>query len=87
MYNWDDPLGLGKKETVEKTAVVEKAKKNIAPKQVVKQPEQVAINHTPENKENNARVAVDPVKADDKRVINGHTDINQLAPLDRKSVV
>ncbi|MFK8011065.1 MAG: ribonucleotide-diphosphate reductase subunit beta [Marinicellaceae bacterium] len=80
MYNWDDPLGLGKKDTAQKATVVEEVKKQVTPQEAAPQQEQVAINHTPENKENNARVAVDPVNADDKRIINGQTDINQLAP-------
>ena len=83
MLNWDDPLGIGKKETAEKATVVEEAtkhvaqtviKKNAAPKQ------EPVVNHTPENIEENARIAVEPVNADDKRVVNGKTDINQLAP-------
>jgi len=81
MYNWDDPLGLGKKENTAKPSVI-KAKQQtskVLAKEAVAVQKQVA-NHTPENKEHNARVAVEPVKADDKRVINGQTDINQLAP-------
>ena len=78
MYNWDDPLGLGKKETKEQKQEVKAAEKFESKQQKEKQ--QPVVNHTPENKETNARVAVEPVHAEDKRVINGHTDINQLAP-------
>ena len=78
MYNWDDPLGLGKKETKEQKQEVKAAEKFESKQQKEKQ--QPVVNHTPENKEINARVAVEPVHAEDKRVINGQTDINQLAP-------
>lgn len=78
MYNWDDPLGLGKKETKEQKQEVKAAEKFESKQQKEKQ--QPVVNHTPENKETNARVAVEPVHAEDKRVINGQTDINQLAP-------
>lgn len=85
MYNWDDPLGLGKKGNDEKSAIAQDiqqdTKQPIAAKEeVVTKPPPVAVNHTPENIEQNARVAVEPVNADDKRVVNGKTDINQLAP-------
>ncbi len=84
MYNWDDPLGLGEKDKEEKPAAKEvknfKSMDEVAPviEKQMKQTE--VVNHTPENKEKNARVAVEPVRAEDKRVINGQTDINQLAP-------
>ena len=83
MYNWDDPLGQGKKDNAEKPAVIPETTEKPTPVQATKNnvvEQNKPINHTPENKEHNARVAVEPVNADDKRVINGQTDINQLAP-------
>lgn len=84
MYNWDDPLGLDKggneKKPVAKEAQsIQSAEKTEAVIEKQQKPAEIA-NHTPENRENNARFAVEPVNADDKRVINGLTDVNQLAP-------
>jgi ribonucleoside-diphosphate reductase beta chain len=87
MNNWDDPLGLGKEVKEEKPAAKEvkniKSMDDVAPvleSQEKQKKNSEIVNHTPENKEQNARVAVEPVRAADKRVINGQTDINQLAP-------
>ncbi len=76
--NWDDPLGVGKpKEDAKQPPATEPAKK---PAAEVKKPEPETLNVTPENTLNNASSGVEPVRAEDKRVINGLTDVNQLAP-------
>ncbi|MFC3194575.1 ribonucleotide-diphosphate reductase subunit beta [Marinicella sediminis] len=78
MMNWDDPLGVGKpKEDAKQPPATEPAKK---PAAEVKKPEPETLNVTPENTLNNASSGVEPVRAEDKRVINGLTDVNQLAP-------
>ena len=84
MLNWDDPFAAPAAQEPQKTAVaLEPAEDliktgNVADKassptpsadSVAKQP---AAETIPQNAE--------PVRADDKRVINGMTDINQLAP-------
>ncbi len=84
MLNWEDPLA---KPTAQPAPVpVEKAKPNPA---VVEQAADYSHlldkPHDREPKQDSAigepLVAdVKPVKADDKRVVNGLTDINQLAP-------
>lgn len=64
MLNWDNPLGIQKTTGSDQTAVRQAAAR-------------VTLNQL-----NDAQtgVAADPVRAEDKRVINGQTDINQLAP-------
>ncbi|VAW47174.1 Ribonucleotide reductase of class Ia (aerobic), beta subunit, partial [hydrothermal vent metagenome] len=42
--------------------------------------EPATVNVTPENTHENAMSGVEPVRAEDKRVVNGLTDVNQLAP-------
>jgi len=90
MMNWDDPLGLGenKKETKTEPVInrepvqpppVNKVKEPVAAYQVDQAPVE-PINVTPENAHQNALSGVEPVRAEDKRVVNGQTDINQLAP-------
>ena len=68
MLNWDDPLAKPIEANDIEPAVVERALSSNAPE----------IINTPELKI--ATNKLDPVNPDDKRVINGHTDINQLAP-------
>ncbi len=56
--------------------VVDKTAEQAAAKPAVEQ----AVNVTPENTYENALSGVEPVRAEDKRVVNGLTDVNQLAP-------
>ena len=79
MQNWDDPLGLDKTKKTEKTTaqvveneVAAKSKVAPAPLQKTKKAEQSEkiINQTPENRENNEKLALEPVNPDDKRVKN-----------------
>lgn len=79
MMNWDDPLGLGKKDTEAKPEP--KPVPEVKPEPAAK-PAQVKphLNVTPENAISNAMSGLEPVRAEDKRVVNGMTDINQLAP-------
>ena len=89
MMNWDDPLGLGNSQKESKTQPVVKsqpeppvqAKTEPAVQQKpVEQAPVETINVTPENAHQNAMSGLDPVRAEDKRVVNGITDVNQLAP-------
>ncbi len=81
MMNWDDPLGIGKNDSKTKPAPQVKAEPKAQPvvTAAVQKPDP-SINVTPENKIKNAMSGVEPVRAEDKRVVNGLTDINQLAP-------
>jgi ribonucleoside-diphosphate reductase beta chain len=67
MYNWDNPLGSSLQSQPLERAAVQEEETNPA---VIQQ----AIHQTP------VEEGVAPVNADDKRVVNGLTDINQLAP-------
>ncbi|VAW72987.1 Ribonucleotide reductase of class Ia (aerobic), beta subunit [hydrothermal vent metagenome] len=73
MLNWDDPLGM--------SALVSNAPEeghtagqNVHPVVVDK-----ALERLP-NEAANSATSLAPVRAEDKRVINGQADINQLAP-------
>jgi ribonucleoside-diphosphate reductase beta chain len=68
MYNWDNPLaGSLQPQSLESTPSVRESATDPA---VMQQ----ALREEP------AAGGAAPVNADDKRVVNGHTDINQLAP-------
>ncbi len=77
MLDWDDPLGTGSAETKDGGQAVAAAPRE-APAE--DQATVAAVNVTKDNQPANARAGVEPVRAEDKRVINGMTDINQLAP-------
>ncbi len=64
MLNWDDPLAISNTPAVDKT------------------PPSSAIQAQAQEKVNKQAQLIDvkPVHVDDKRVVNGLTDINQLAP-------
>ena len=67
MLNWDDPL-----------AVIETEAKNTNPAWLVAE-----VENAVSDKANDTRVVtagIKPVNPEDKRVVNGMTDINQLAP-------
>jgi ribonucleoside-diphosphate reductase beta chain len=67
MLNWDDPLAsFGSQASAEPTEIPEKAP-------IVEAKENIAKNTL-------NSIDIQPVNVDDKRVINGLTDINQLAP-------
>jgi len=82
MMNWDDPVAAfstDKKTTPEEKGQLAERSLNTG-QELKKQPAE-------ENKEIESEIIVEtkqismqPVRADDKRVINGETDINQLAP-------
>ncbi|WP_430009525.1 ribonucleotide-diphosphate reductase subunit beta [Methylophaga lonarensis] len=72
MLNWDDPLAPKANETVEATTSVATATP-VAANELDAAPAKASISELPPL---NAK----PVNADDKRVINGEADINQLAP-------
>jgi len=90
MMNWDDPLGTGNNKEEKKPQPAEPVVKQQEAKtdQTTDQANAKAIekeaptvnNVTPENTRQNAMSGVEPVRAEDKRVINGLTDVNQLAP-------
>ena len=83
MMNWDDPLGIGKNKEAAKVTTNKAAAAPpmaTAPKTPKVAKSDKAINVTPENTLQNASRGVEPVRAEDKRVINGLTDVNQLAP-------
>ncbi len=68
MLNWDDPLNKPADTSSVEPAVMEQALNKPA-SEVTKKPDLKVVTNK-----------LDPVNPDDKRVINGHTDINQLAP-------
>ncbi len=72
MLNWDDPLAKPAQQTGSvQSAVIEQALNKTA----LEETNTVADSNVETITKN-----VAPVNPDDKRVINGHTDINQLAP-------
>lgn len=71
MLNWDDPLGLSKTANSEDLKQNDEAGAHPAVVQAALQALDSTEAHTP---------AAAPVRAEDKRVINGQADINQLAP-------
>ncbi|MDQ7075129.1 MAG: ribonucleotide-diphosphate reductase subunit beta [Gammaproteobacteria bacterium] len=70
MLNWDDPLANAKPASSTKTSAVAETTENSAP----------AIENSSTPTANKAPQGLQPVNPDDKRVVNGKTDINQLAP-------
>ncbi|MEW8546541.1 MAG: ribonucleotide-diphosphate reductase subunit beta, partial [Candidatus Thiodiazotropha sp.] len=79
MLNWDDPLA--KPAPVETAPPPAVAESNPAPSQPV-HPHVVeeAARAMQAEEQAEAMASMEPVNPDDKRVINGMTDINQLAP-------
>ncbi|MCU7944285.1 MAG: ribonucleotide-diphosphate reductase subunit beta [Candidatus Thiodiazotropha endolucinida] len=79
MLNWDDPLA--KPAPVETAPAPAVAESNPAPSQPV-HPHVVeeAARALQAEEQAEAMASMEPVNPDDKRVINGMTDINQLAP-------
>ena len=85
MLNWDDPLAAFN-DTGNETRTTENA---IHAEHILEQQKHHEIQdelkdkltetNSPET-EDSSQSAMEPVRADDKRVINGLTDINQLAP-------
>ena len=84
MMNWDDPLGTGaapsETKAEPKVAAKEAVNNAATEKPAAEAKKEVAVNVTPENTIQNAMSGVEPVRAEDKRVVNGLTDVNQLAP-------
>ncbi len=78
MLSWDDPLGL-------ESARKEQSKEAPAEPMVVEQAldalrEEESKHSRTEQKPPEGPPSMEPVHAEDKRVVNGLTDINQLAP-------
>ena len=69
MLNWDDPVA---KSAAETNLHVPIPANQVLPAAVAVKTESIKLDSAPVN--------LKPVNPDDKRVINGHTDINQLAP-------
>ena len=73
MLNWDDPIGsLKKNKTTPNSPPVAKTTAN--------SDEQQSTTPVTQNVSKQPMPAAEPVRAEDKRIINGKTDINQLAP-------
>jgi len=70
MLNWDDPLAKPVTETTDLEPILANQVLNGPAAEEMAQP---ALNLVPPT-------SLAPVDPEDKRVINGHTDINQLAP-------
>ncbi|MBV1959167.1 MAG: hypothetical protein KUG53_00405, partial [Pseudomonadales bacterium] len=77
MLNWDDPLAPPVSPSVApKTSDLNKQNEiNGASSKPVETIKQAAVNQVENDKE-----TPKPVNVEDKRVVNGLTDINQLAP-------
>ena len=69
MLNWDNPLALNTNEIATPEATTPTVN---PPKLVAESPRS--------NEQQNLRPQTDAINVDDKRIINGMTDINQLAP-------
>ncbi|WP_455381013.1 ribonucleotide-diphosphate reductase subunit beta [Acidihalobacter prosperus] len=73
MLNWEDPLDIGDRSTTRRsTPTPDQAQTS----------EQEASTHRPEEviRQDDSTLTSKPVNPEDKRVINGLTDVNQLAP-------
>jgi len=85
MLNWDDPTAaftspantpaVDEKQTAENVQHAEQSLKISAAEKIQKKNDSTSPNILSSTEQ-----AMQPVRADDKRVINGKTDINQLAP-------
>ncbi len=89
MLNWDDPLNAPVPTTGAKPAAEHSAEPAAAPAAddaiSVAKPAKAAApapqkTDTADGEPTTRAAAMEPVNADDKRVINGMTDVNQLAP-------
>ncbi len=69
MLNWDDPVA---KPVAETNLHVQIPVNQVSPAAMPVKTERIKLDSAPVN--------LKPVNPDDKRVVNGHTDINQLAP-------
>ncbi len=78
MLNWDDPLATFTSSNKDNNTTA-KTKEAIHAHNIIKQ-EPVSIETKQNIIDTQAASGMEPVRADDKRVINGLTDINQLAP-------
>jgi len=80
MLNWEDPIASFSNTTISPACEVEKTKDQITENGLhAKQTLQTEQNKNTIITES-FNESMKPVRADDKRVINGKTDINQLAP-------
>ncbi len=86
MLNWDDPLDLSNKaEPQESASVHTEPEQEVHPYTVSQALDTLVQDAKPKVASQPpvvpmADASTKPVRADDKRVINGQTDINQLAP-------
>jgi ribonucleoside-diphosphate reductase beta chain len=92
MLNWDDPLNAPVPTASAQPQPQPAAPAEAAPEQTIAQAEAAApapqkaskakapVTDTAAGAPTTKAAAMDPVNADDKRVINGMTDVNQLAP-------
>ncbi len=80
MLSWDDPLGFNSSEQKQQPAA-NKSNGTASPNPVVVEQalESAQQAEAPAMTESSAG-GMEPVRAEDKRVINGLTDVNQLAP-------
>jgi len=86
MIDWDNPLGnISKENNKPISTLAESYKKS----QALEEPVNKAVNDTADvmpikqtaaKKQTNVNPDLKPIKASDKRVINGSADVNQLAP-------
>ena len=73
MLNWEDPIKPHNRHKEKSIAVAQEIKPDpLTVDQALQDMKKTAHKETP--------ASIEPVHADDKRVINGMTDINQLAP-------
>ncbi|MEW8467446.1 MAG: ribonucleotide reductase, partial [Candidatus Thiodiazotropha sp.] len=78
MLNWDDPLA--KPALQEVTPAPASTETNPAHPHVMEEAARALQIEEQADVETEAQSSMEPVNPDDKRVINGMTDINQLAP-------
>jgi len=85
MLDWDNPLGSTKKnqpegEAIEPVLADVEAQEDVVDSQVAAASESVVSHDAVVLEDIPAAKNIEPINAADKRVINGTTDINQLAP-------
>jgi ribonucleoside-diphosphate reductase beta chain len=82
MLNWDDPVGAFSNEPKTATAEDNEMAENAQHETQALKTQQESTPQVKSDAPSSAIIldSMQPVRADDKRVINGKTDINQLAP-------
>lgn len=78
MLNWDNPTDLAKEAPTVQSVATQESSPILKPRTL--KPEQVSALRQTNREQQPMMTSAPPVRAEDKRVIDGQTHINQLAP-------